>query len=254
LVNADDFGFTIGVTDGIIKAYREGIVTHTSIMANGLDFDRSVTCLKTAENLKVGVHLVVTWGGPILEGNKKSSLINTDGRFFNHTNLIKRLILGKIKKKDIYKEWDEQIKKVDRAGIQIDHLNSHHHIHMLPVFNEVINELANKYRIKRVRVTKEKIKKNDRFKMVIKKMIFIMLDLFRGRNGVYTFYGLGLQNSSNYKKDLISILKVMGDNSELMVHPGIVDSDLLKEDNMHYSREDELKTISDPDVIEAARE
>lgn len=253
MVNADDFGFTLGVTNGIIKAYKEGVVTHTSIMANGLDFTRSVRCLKTAANLKVGVHLVATWGEPILENNKQSSLINKEGRFFNHQDLIKRLIFGKIKKKDIYKEWDEQIKKVDSAGIQIDHLNSHHHIHMLPIFNEVINELAKKYRIKKVRVTKEKIKKTDRFGTVVKKIIFIILDLFRGRNGVYTFYGLALQNSIDYKKDLISILKVMDENSELMVHPGLVDSDLLKEDNMHYSRENELKIIADPDVIKAAR-
>jgi len=253
LVNADDFGFTIGVTDGIIKAYTEGIVTHTSIMANGLDFDRSVTCLKTAENLKVGVHLVSTWGGPVLEGNKKSSLVNKDGRFFNHTNLIKRLILGKIKKKDIYNEWDAQIAKVYRAGIQINHLNSHHHIHMLPIFNSVVCDLAIKYDIKRVRVTKEKIKSKDRVGVLIKKLVFIALDFFRGRNGVYNFYGLALQNSKNYKSDLIDILKDMSQNSELMVHPGIVDNELLSEDIMNYSRENELKNITDLDVIKASK-
>ena len=98
VVNADDFGFTVGVTNGIIKAYKEGIVTHTSIMANGLDFDRSIECCKKEVNLKVGVHLVATWGNPILGNNKKSSLINnTNGKFYNHKELIVRLIFGKMK-------------------------------------------------------------------------------------------------------------------------------------------------------------
>jgi chitin disaccharide deacetylase len=254
VVNADDFGFTAGVTDGIMKAYKKGIVTHASIMANGLDFDRSIECSKNEVAMKVGVHLVATWGEPVLKNNKKSTLINSrDGRFFTFKQLILRLIFGKIKRNDILNEWEEQIKKVYRAGIKIDHLNSHHHIHMLPIFNGVVYELAKKYDIKRVRVTKEKITNKDRVGVFIKKSIFIALDFFRGRNGVYDFHGLALQSSKNYKTDLIVILKNMGDNSELMVHPGIVDNELLNEDIMSYSREHELKNISDYDVIKVLK-
>jgi chitin disaccharide deacetylase len=254
IVNADDFGFTVGVTDGIIKAYKDGIVTHTSIMANGLDFDRSIECAKNEVGLKVGVHLVATWGKPILRNNKKSTLINNqDGRFFTLKHLILRLIFGQIKKNDILIEWEEQIKKVYRAGIKIDHLNSHHHIHMLPGFNDVVYVLAKKYNIKSVRVTKEKVGKKDSAGVFIKKLIFIALDFFRGRNGVYNFHGLSLQSSKNYKNDLIAILKTMSDNSELMVHPGFVDNELLNEDIMNYSREHELKNIADYDVIKALK-
>ena len=81
----------------------------------------------------------------------------------------------------------------------------------------------------------------------------IFLDLFRGRNGVYNFYGLTLQNSKNYKNDLIATLKDMSDNSELMVHPGFVDNELLNEDIMSYSRESELRNITDNDVIHALK-
>ena len=34
IVNADDFGFTPGVNAGITQAFREGILTSTTIMAN----------------------------------------------------------------------------------------------------------------------------------------------------------------------------------------------------------------------------
>ena len=80
--------------------------------------------------------------------------------------------LKQIKKNDILIEWEEQIKKVYRAGIKIDHLNSHHHIHMLPGFNDVVYVLAKKYNIKSVRVTKEKVGKKDSAGVFIKKLIY----------------------------------------------------------------------------------
>lgn len=35
LFNADDYGLTKGVTDGIIKAHVEGVVHATTLMMNG---------------------------------------------------------------------------------------------------------------------------------------------------------------------------------------------------------------------------
>jgi len=35
VVNADDFGFTPDVNDGIVEAHRRGILTATTLMANG---------------------------------------------------------------------------------------------------------------------------------------------------------------------------------------------------------------------------
>ena len=42
IMNADDFGFSDGVTRGIIEAHAAGTVTSTSMMANGLDWEGAV--------------------------------------------------------------------------------------------------------------------------------------------------------------------------------------------------------------------
>ncbi len=42
IVNADDFGLTEGTTRAIVDAYRTGIVTSTSILANGTAFETAV--------------------------------------------------------------------------------------------------------------------------------------------------------------------------------------------------------------------
>ena len=39
IFNADDFGMTRGVNEGIVRAHREGILTSATLMANGLAFD-----------------------------------------------------------------------------------------------------------------------------------------------------------------------------------------------------------------------
>ena len=55
-INADDFGLTKGVTDGVLYAHLNGIVTHTSIMAQGLDFQRAVQIAKDTPSLGIGCH------------------------------------------------------------------------------------------------------------------------------------------------------------------------------------------------------
>ena len=39
MVNADDFGFTVDVNQGIVEAHRRGILTATTLMANGAAFE-----------------------------------------------------------------------------------------------------------------------------------------------------------------------------------------------------------------------
>ena len=43
IVNADDFGLTEEVSTGIVDAHLRGIVTSTTIMANGAAFDTAVS-------------------------------------------------------------------------------------------------------------------------------------------------------------------------------------------------------------------
>src|SRR5437867_1012770 len=59
IVNADDFGFTADVNTGIIEAYRNGILTATTLMANGAAFDHAVVLAKENPGLDVGCHLAL---------------------------------------------------------------------------------------------------------------------------------------------------------------------------------------------------
>src|SRR5580704_17699051 len=79
ILNADDFGMTRGVNEGIIRAHREGVLTSTTLMANGPEFDDAVSRAKLNRKLGVGCHLVLVGGPSVAPREKISSLADADG-------------------------------------------------------------------------------------------------------------------------------------------------------------------------------
>src|ERR1700693_2292290 len=68
IVNADDFGFTPDVNEGIVESHRRGILTATTLMANGAAFDDAVRLSRETPTLDIGCHLVLIGGGAALTG------------------------------------------------------------------------------------------------------------------------------------------------------------------------------------------
>ena len=62
VVNADDFGFTPDVNAGIVEAHRDGILTATTLMANGDAFEDAVRLARETPTLDIGCHLVLIGG------------------------------------------------------------------------------------------------------------------------------------------------------------------------------------------------
>lgn len=55
IVNADDFGYSYGINKGIIEAYKDGIVTSTSVMVNAIAAHEAVNLVNYPE-LSIGLH------------------------------------------------------------------------------------------------------------------------------------------------------------------------------------------------------
>src|SRR5580693_10381914 len=64
VVNADDFGFTRDVNQGIVEAHRNGILTATTLMATGAAFADAVRLAKENPALDIGCHLVLVGTPP----------------------------------------------------------------------------------------------------------------------------------------------------------------------------------------------
>ena len=79
ILNADDFGMTRGVNEGIVRAHREGILTSTTLMANGEAFDDAVERARANPQLGVGCHLVLVGGKCVAPRESVASLADANG-------------------------------------------------------------------------------------------------------------------------------------------------------------------------------
>ncbi|HYL09897.1 MAG TPA: ChbG/HpnK family deacetylase [Candidatus Acidoferrales bacterium] len=156
IVNADDFGWSEGVSRGIAEAHREGIVTSTTLLANGAAFEAAVRLARQEPRLGVGVHLNLSDGRPILAGWDVPSLVNAQGQFSGGPmRLAAKMFAGRLQAAEVEAEWDAQISKVRKAGIQPTHLDGHKHVQMLPALFPIALRLAKRHGIAAVRVSVE---------------------------------------------------------------------------------------------------
>ncbi|MBA3075615.1 MAG: ChbG/HpnK family deacetylase [Anaerolineae bacterium] len=92
IVNADDYGHTRGVSQGIRLAHLRGIVTSTTAMMNypGAVDDLRMA-VKECPRLGLGLHLVLTSGRPVLPAEKVPDLVNLEGKFYKYGPFIERM-------------------------------------------------------------------------------------------------------------------------------------------------------------------
>lgn len=205
VINADDLGLNEHNTKAIAEAFTKGMITDTTMLANGAYFDEAVILAKEQGFFdRIGVHLNLTEGAPLTEEIKACPRFVTDGSFNKRYDRTKKLTAQE--KTAIYRELTAQADKIRKAGIVITHADSHHHIHtgvyIAPIAVRVCREHSiNKIRLHRdlgqISFIKRFIKK--RYNRWLKKQGMITTDHFA----------------------YVADLGVSGipDNTEIMVHP-----------------------------------
>jgi chitin disaccharide deacetylase len=152
IINADDFGFTRGVNAGILRAFKSGILTSATLMANGDGFDEAVAMALTNPRLGVGCHLVAVGGRPVAPPAEISSLVDVhDALPRTLTDLIKLLVRGRVRVEHIEREFGAQVERLLNAGIRPTHLDSHKHSHTQPIVMTALARVADAFNIRAVR-------------------------------------------------------------------------------------------------------
>ncbi|MGI3104811.1 chitin disaccharide deacetylase [Vibrio alginolyticus] len=141
IFNADDFGLTRGVNSGIVKAHQQGVVRSTTMMV-GMDAEQhALELARHNPDLKIGVHLRFTAGVPI---TKHPNLTNGRAYFINYDELWSK---QDFETQVVYDEAKAQVEHFLSLGLELSHLDSHHHAHTHPQILPVIKEVANEYRV-----------------------------------------------------------------------------------------------------------
>ncbi|MFN7918995.1 MAG: ChbG/HpnK family deacetylase [Bryobacteraceae bacterium] len=252
VVNADDFGFTRDVNEGIVEAHRHGILTATTLMANGPEFHHAVLLAKDNPSLDVGVHLV-------LVGERA---LTRPGRALPRTvsGLVSALARRDL---DVEKELDAQIRRVLDAGIRPTHLDTHKHTHLLPSVLDAVARLSEKYGIRWVRrpfdismpASMTKAPLAVRFANaglgVMRRRFARVLKAHGCRS---TDWFAGFQMTGRYDgAQLAALIRRLPEGStEFMCHPGRLGEQLREaRTRLKESREAELRALTAPEVREA---
>jgi predicted glycoside hydrolase/deacetylase ChbG (UPF0249 family) len=246
VVNADDFGFTRDVNQGIVEAHRSGILTSTTLMACGAAFDDAVRLARETPSLDIGCHLVLVGAPPFPE---------------SVAGLIQSLALKRIR---VYEELSAQVHRILDTGLRPTHLDTHKHTHLLPPVLEAVARISEELAIPWVRRPFDFPLQPDGIGWT-KRMISRSFSGVRGRfRRVLTRHGCrftdhfaGFQITGHYNAaSLVKLIRALPEGStEFMCHPGHCGTELrAARTRLKESREEELRALTSPEVRQALEE
>ncbi len=153
ILNADDFGLTRGINRAIAELHQAGVLTSATLMATGPAFNDAVVTARALPTLGVGCHIVLVDGTPVSPPSEIPTLLGSDRIHFRPTlgTFVRDLLLGRIDEADIAREALAQVQKLQRAGIDVTHLDSHKHTHCFPAVALPLIHLAEKTSIACIR-------------------------------------------------------------------------------------------------------
>jgi predicted glycoside hydrolase/deacetylase ChbG (UPF0249 family) len=242
IINADDFGLTPGVNRAIGELHRAGVLTSATLMATGAAFDDAVAVAHANPALGVGCHIVLTDGVPASPPETIPTLLGPDGKSFRPSLLdfLQALLRKKISEQEIEREALAQIQKLQHAGINITHIDTHKHTHFFPAVCRPLLKVAEQNSIHAIRQPFEQpwslaLGHGKRIRRLQVKLLgglktkFEQRPQIRSRSVLSTDGTIGISATGNlYSESLRAILGAMPAEGtfELACHPGYNDSDL----------------------------
>jgi predicted glycoside hydrolase/deacetylase ChbG (UPF0249 family) len=233
IINADDFGFNRDVNAGIVRAHRDGVLTSTTLMANGEAFDEAVSLAQATPSLDVGCHLVLVHGQSLLTGRPLPA---------RPRDLLIALARGHL---NVYSELRVQIEKIIAAGIRPTHLDSHKHTHIVPHVFRIAAQLAREFDIPYLRLPLD-------FTLPASVGALRRYYLRQAGAGVRTtdhFIGFRLTGALNETSLANALRRLPDGTTEFMCHPGVLGSELASaHTRLKESRERELDALTSPAI------
>jgi len=154
IVNADDLGLSESVNDAIFQAMKRGAITSATMLANGSAVNAAASSLHLFPKCSFGVHLNLTEFEPLCPDSRKDlASILDENKCFNG-NSIREVKIGLSLLRAIFREWCWQIEHLMRLGVELSHFDGHHHVHTIPHLLPVLAALRRRYKIKRVRISR----------------------------------------------------------------------------------------------------
>lgn len=231
IINADDFGMSEAFNHGLIKAYKDGIVSSTTIMINMQAAEHAITLAKDYPKFFIGLHVNFVLGKPCADSKLIPSMIDENGNFYRSREyrLGKRIITYDEAKIETMAQI-ERFKQL--TGHYPEHIEGH------AVWNKEIDkafaDIAKEKGIHASVFSSEECKSQGYLKTISIKTPEYMEMLNRGTE------------VDNFTNNDFGILDLKEDEVlELHFHPGYVDQFILDNSSLTIARCKDLKTLCD---------
>ena len=227
IVNADDLGLTPGCSAGIIRGFKQGIVSDTTLMINSPYALEAVSLMKANGLNQAGLHLNLSYGTPMAPVAEVPSLIDENGRFYRKVNKSIPLMNGA----EIERELRLQLEKFLATGLKLTHIDSHHHAHAYPQVIDLAIRMALEQGVplRHTAEVKEKI-----IAAGVKTTDYFSMDFY------------------NEKATLENLQAIIGGYSEgvleIMSHPGESEQLIMEVSSYNSARAKELAVLTSPEM------
>ena len=247
VVVADDFGISLERSRGIVLALKGGVVTCTSVMANG---DAAVEAIEMAREHGllhlVGLHLNLTEGRPVSDPSRVPSLLLEEGETQSGTELKGGPLLrgkmgyrtacasGAIRAEDAAEEALAQLRWFEKHVGRMPHfVDGHQHCHVVPAVREQLASVFAAAGVRHTRIPTER--KPPMTLCPLCSVVDVEAEQARatfsahGISSCAGFVGLSLCGVDYSPDELVNAVATQlrhgARSCEVMVHPGLPDSD-----------------------------
>ena len=134
------------MNEAVAIGHREGILTAASLMVGEPHCREAVSIARKLPSLRIGLHLVLTQGRPILPPPEVSELVDRRGQF--RGDLIDagfRMFLRPRARRQLAAEIGAQFEAFRATGLALDHVNAHRHFHLHPTIAGLVFKIAPRY-------------------------------------------------------------------------------------------------------------
>jgi hopanoid biosynthesis associated protein HpnK len=156
VVTADDFGAAVEVNDAVLEAHAYGILTAASLMVAAPAAADAIARARATPSLRVGLHLVLVEGRPVLPASQVPDLVDANGKF--RTDMARAgaaMFFLPAVKRQLAAEIAAQFAAFAATGLPMDHVNAHKHFHLHPTIAALMLSIGRDFGLKAARVPLE---------------------------------------------------------------------------------------------------
>lgn len=265
IVTGDDFGLAPPVNEAIVEAHRNGVLKAASLMVAAPHAQDAIERAGRLHSLKVGLHLVLVEGQPVLDPRQIPDLVDSRGMFSAHLarSGFKFFFYPDIRRQ-LEAEIRAQFEAFRQTGLPLDHVNAHNHMHLHPTVLRLILKVGRDYGLKAVRLPNEPPIRSWRasgksLQSRLASWIFLypwmhLMKRMLRRAGVrHNDFIFGMADSGSVTLDLaLGFLRNLPDGvTEIYFHPATRHCIEIDSAMPGYRHEDEFRALTSGHLLEA---